>query len=452
MGAPREPFTCVYRGIWHDKKFRRRSELGQRVYLYLLSSPLGNGLGCYRATREAMAGDLRMTPERFSEGFEEGWDPRIGDALYYYDEEAQVVWIPAYLRRNPPSNPNGVRALAKAFLAVPDCRAKLACYRDAEAHTGERGPEFSRAFRESFQTPSVPADECGETLPLTFAQRSPEDKYSASAKTACADPASNVAANVARTLPPTLPERSGNVTLPSSHPLTVTHSPGGECRAHAGDGTIWTPDDPRGRESGWDWGTIPGPRLQRSKAMTSTHSHLSWAVRLQWYWPQMDPEEAAEIAVQILKRFADEGLDIREQLARAAATRPRREGTAGLRRFLASWMSIEAREARRGRPAEKSRPVPPPVSEVIPDAPARTPEEEAAIAAERAVFFAIQRGGGQSPSAEPAAGPVLDALSDEQRAVFEGIRARARAANPDALPDSAGSLAAAALSFDDSGR
>jgi len=178
MTSPREPFTCLYRGIWNDEKFWLRSELGQRVYLYLLSTPLGNGLGCFRAGMAAMAEDLRMTPARFDEGFKEGFDERLGEPLFLYDENSRVIFIPKYLERNPPSNPNGIRSLSKAFILIPDCKLKHDCYLTVKAFVeGKKNPSknggetFVEAFSRTFVEPSPNhTGNLKQTMLATFAE------------------------------------------------------------------------------------------------------------------------------------------------------------------------------------------------------------------------------------------------------------------------------------------
>jgi len=153
MTLPRGPYTCLYREIWNDEKFWRRSELGQRIYFYIISTPLGNGLGCFRAGLAAMAEDLRMTVKRFREGFDEGFAESFGEPLYLYDECHKVVFIPKYFIRNPPNNPNGIKSLGKAFVQIPDCDLKVQCYRMVKSFIEPKGESFTESFEESFREP-----------------------------------------------------------------------------------------------------------------------------------------------------------------------------------------------------------------------------------------------------------------------------------------------------------
>lgn len=338
MTSQREPFTCLYRGIWNDEKFWLRSELGQRVYLYLISSPLGNGLGCFRAGMAAMAEDLRMLPSRFAEGFAEGYDERLGEPLFNYDEGTRVVFIPKYLERNPPSNPNGIRALSKAFVSIPDCKLKLDCYHTVKAFvktknatTKKGGETFAQAFAEAFTEPSL-----------------------------------NHAANVQRTMPLCFDESPGTSTVPVPLPIplavpdTYTRS---ACRAPCAPAhVISNLEDPRGYESEWEWENLPDELTDQLSANLSDVSH-GLAVRLLWYWPHAGQQWAEETAVQTLKLYVDKGLDVNLSLAQAAGKYHRNDAELhALRGQLASWMANDLNKMKRatghGGPGLASAPEP----------------------------------------------------------------------------------------------
>jgi len=316
MTSQREPFTCLYRGIWNDDKFWLRSELGQRVYLYVLSTPLGNGLGCFKAGMAAMAEDLRMLPSRFAEGFGEGFDERYGEPLFDYDEGARVVFIPKYLERNPPSNPNGIRALAKAFVSIPDCKLKLDCYQTVKAFVERKNPTtegggktFAQAFAESFAKPSP-----------------------------------NHTANVDRTMPLWFEDSPGinTVPVPPSVPLAVPDTyTGSACRTPHAPARLEI-EDPRGNENEWDWKALPPELIEQLSILNGGKKdrHVA-AVRLLWYWPDLGAQEAQELAVQTCGLYIDKGLDIREALATAATDRRRKDGLQGFGRFLSRWLGIE---------------------------------------------------------------------------------------------------------------
>ena len=106
--------------MWDDSRFYQMSDIGRVVYLYVLTSPLGNGLGCFKAGKSSMIEDSRMDEKWFLKGFAEG----LIKGLFEYDEDSRVIFIPKYFDRNPPSNPNTVAAFGKAYLKIPDCELK----------------------------------------------------------------------------------------------------------------------------------------------------------------------------------------------------------------------------------------------------------------------------------------------------------------------------------------
>jgi hypothetical protein len=468
MSIPREPYSCLYRGIFQHDKLRRRSDVGKLVYFYALSSSYGNGLGCFRAGRAAMAEEMGVSIDRFDAGLADCCNASVGDPLLLYDDTERVLYVPHYIARNPPYNPNALRAMARDYKTIPDCRAKLLCYEALAGIVAARSAEFQRAFRDYYVAPIVRGnddDAATLNLPLGRNQRS----------TLAGDPRNvdywNSTRNVDSTLisgitPTTLIEDPGNVdnvasTLPatlSGFSVNVAHS--GYLRPKSGDlrpdprrallsdarapefeeqgeGRRWDPPDPRGFEATWRW------REDLPDAVHEQIAHVEmpargWAARILWYWPALTAQEAGEIAVQTLRNYATQGVDIRAELAKAAGARGRADGTHGLRRFLASWMGrAQVDVARlRSRPGAvlegPTRPIPPPAAEVVPPDPERTPEEEAEcrrLAAE----FARQIQGIPAQGPEPAhveevRAAVLgdDEMSPAQRAEFEAMAARAR--------------------------
>jgi len=159
----RPPFTCLYREIWDDEEFYSMSEIGRLVYLFLLSAPMGNGLGCFRAGRAAMAEESRLLTKRFQQGFAEGL--KVG--LFEYDEEKRVLLIPKYFERNPPANPNGIKALSKEFVRIPECELKAKCYLIVAEWVAKQKESFAEPFNELFAEP------LGEPICARTCARSP---------------------------------------------------------------------------------------------------------------------------------------------------------------------------------------------------------------------------------------------------------------------------------------
>lgn len=147
----RPPYTCIYREIWNDEKFYSSSVSGMLVYFYILTCPLGNGLGCFKGGIAGMEEDSRINSKPFREGFREGLDK----GLFEYDNSSRVILVPKYFERNPPSNPNGIKALSKEFVRIPNCELKLKCYHIVRGWVELKKESFAEPFKELFDEPII---------------------------------------------------------------------------------------------------------------------------------------------------------------------------------------------------------------------------------------------------------------------------------------------------------
>ncbi len=145
----RPPYTCIYREIWDDPKFWEMSEVGRLVCFYVMTAPLGTGLGCFKAGKAAMIEEARLPAERFTEGFTEG----LAKGLFEYNEKYRVILIPKYFARNAPSNPNGITAMSKEYVKIPDCDLKIKCFHIVRTFVETKGEGFKERFKELFSEP-----------------------------------------------------------------------------------------------------------------------------------------------------------------------------------------------------------------------------------------------------------------------------------------------------------
>lgn len=126
------------------------SEIGKLVYFYVISAPLGNGLGCFKAGKAAMIEESRLLDKPFAKGFKEG----LSQGLFEYDDKHRVVLIPKYFERNPPANPNGITAMSKEYIKIPDCNLKSKCFHIVRTFVETKSEGFRERFRELFKEPS----------------------------------------------------------------------------------------------------------------------------------------------------------------------------------------------------------------------------------------------------------------------------------------------------------
>lgn len=127
------------------------SDIGKLVYFYTLTTPMGNGLGCFRVGMAAMTEESRLSTKRFDEGFGAG----LVKKLFKYDAHHRVLLIPKYFERNPPSNPNGITAMSKEYLKIPDCELKIECFQIVSDWVQTKGEGFKERFAELFKKPCL---------------------------------------------------------------------------------------------------------------------------------------------------------------------------------------------------------------------------------------------------------------------------------------------------------
>lgn len=149
-----QPYTCLYRGIWDDPKFYQLSPMGKLIYLYLISAPTGNGLGCFKLAKSTMIDDLRMNTEqfgeRFTERFQNGFQECLQFGLLKYDEQTRVILLPTYIKRNPPHNPNVIKGLGKSFARIPNCELKAECFHIVKDFCDSKHETVRERFQKSF--------------------------------------------------------------------------------------------------------------------------------------------------------------------------------------------------------------------------------------------------------------------------------------------------------------
>lgn len=155
-------FGKVHQTFWSSDTTRGMSERARLFALYLLTNAHGNMLGCYRLPDGYACDDLGLTPkqvgETVSELFQNGFATR--------DAKSSWVVVHQFLKWNPLSNPNMVKAAAKLFAQTPaDSGVKgiLAdCIREHDARftpeqLAEGGP-FREPFPNGFETVSKHRD------------------------------------------------------------------------------------------------------------------------------------------------------------------------------------------------------------------------------------------------------------------------------------------------------
>lgn len=116
-------YSRIERKIWNSLTFKRLSEDGQRLWLYLLSCPHGNIIGLFVLKAGYVMEDLEWNRKRFDKVFSEVLTVPLsngqGKGLVSYDEENKMILIKNFLEHNPITNPNQIKAAIKKVTDLP---------------------------------------------------------------------------------------------------------------------------------------------------------------------------------------------------------------------------------------------------------------------------------------------------------------------------------------------
>lgn len=106
--------------FWESDDIRPLSPEHKFLGLYLLTSPHTNAIGCFRLPTAYVAYDTGMSPDAMTAAF-----AALRTAGFMeFCERSPWIWIPNYLKHNPPENPNVWRKCAKELEALPAIAAQ----------------------------------------------------------------------------------------------------------------------------------------------------------------------------------------------------------------------------------------------------------------------------------------------------------------------------------------
>lgn len=103
--------------IWNDRKFRELDDKAKLAFFLVLTHPDTNQLGMLRSRSVALAMEL-------------GWHPDVmSDAILMLcqmgmlmvDDKAGFIFIPNFLKYNPPNGPNSVKGWEGLLDQMPEC-------------------------------------------------------------------------------------------------------------------------------------------------------------------------------------------------------------------------------------------------------------------------------------------------------------------------------------------
>ena len=137
--------------IWNDDKFPFCSDDAQLVFFHLMTTPMSTPFGLYKASLEALAAEKRWPLKRYRESFREC------SARHFcaYDEKTLVVFLPSFLKYNPPHNLNTMKSWKTAYSEIPDCECKHLFWKQLKTYAESLGESYALSFRECFPEHSL---------------------------------------------------------------------------------------------------------------------------------------------------------------------------------------------------------------------------------------------------------------------------------------------------------
>ncbi len=103
--------------IWNDRKFRELDDKSKLAFFLVLTHPDTNQLGMLRSRSVALAMELGWHPDVMSDAILTLC--RMG--MLMVDDKAGFIFIPNFLKYNPPNGPNAVKGWAGLIDLIPEC-------------------------------------------------------------------------------------------------------------------------------------------------------------------------------------------------------------------------------------------------------------------------------------------------------------------------------------------
>lgn len=137
--------------IWNDAKFRTLSVEGKLGFIQLLTHPNMTALGAMRATPDGLAAELETGRKDFREAFAEAFRDVIAKGMADYDDDARLIALPNFIKYNPPTSPNVIKAWVNALEYLPECALKAVVVQRAVAFAEGMSKGFQKAIPEGLR-------------------------------------------------------------------------------------------------------------------------------------------------------------------------------------------------------------------------------------------------------------------------------------------------------------
>ena len=132
--------------IWNDAKFRALSEGAKLVFFMLLTHPQTSAIGTLRAYPQGLAPEMGWSEKAFRQAFQEV----LEKGMCICSESDGLMWLPNFMRYNPPENPNVLKSWSGALEDCPECILKSKIFQHVKSLSEGFGKTFAKAFAEAF--------------------------------------------------------------------------------------------------------------------------------------------------------------------------------------------------------------------------------------------------------------------------------------------------------------
>lgn len=157
--------------MWGDAKFRRLSQNGKFLWLYLLTGPETTSLpGLLVGGRAHFSEALGWDMPTFQSAFDEVATEGLAEA----DWEARVVWVKNAIKYNPPGSPNAILGWRDHFDSVPECQLKTKAFEALASFVATMSKGFHDTWRDTWRHTCL--DTCGHVSPIQEQYQEQEQK------------------------------------------------------------------------------------------------------------------------------------------------------------------------------------------------------------------------------------------------------------------------------------
>jgi len=133
--------------IWHNPKFRGLSEDARQLWLYLISCPHGNSIGCFLLPEEYVAYDMQWVSKRVSKHVRE----LVSKGFLERDETTSLTRILGWWGHNTIENANVAKAAIKLLRALPHCTTRTNAFSDLNELGNRFANEIINEFANEFR-------------------------------------------------------------------------------------------------------------------------------------------------------------------------------------------------------------------------------------------------------------------------------------------------------------